>query len=213
MGWWIYEKRHDSTTATSKEEKGMKIAIDVGHMGKKGRSTDRGVVLNGYREADLVLDYCTVAFKHLEKNGHTVYLLTYNNYSTRQAFCTEISTDVHVQCHINSASAVGRYGRVLYREDNKVNSCVELAEMISDKLSRWVGNVLSKVDVKALKGDDRGYGCLMNDIPSLLFEPMFINNENHLRFMLYENGLTMIGTALATAINEWSNISRGAEGE
>jgi N-acetylmuramoyl-L-alanine amidase len=182
-------------------------------MGKKGRSTDRGSSFKGYRESDLVLDYCTVAFKQLEKNGHTVYLLTYGNYSARQTFCGEVNADVHVQCHINSANDIGRYARVLYREDNKVNSCVELAEMISEKLNRWVGNVLSKIDVIPLKGDDRGYGCLVNNIPSILFEPMFINNENHLRFMLYENGLVLIGTALAMAIHEWSNISRGSEGD
>lgn len=189
----------------------MKIVLDVGHMGKTSRPTDRGVTLNSYRESDLVLDYVTVAFKHLENNGHTVYLLTHTNYSRRKEFCDEIKADLHVQCHINSAESVGRYARVLLREDNIKESCEQLAEILSDKLRIWLGNRISKAEVVKLKGHERGYECLKENIPSLLLEPMFINNDAHLRFMLYENGLTMIGMALATAINEWSQIANSGD--
>ena len=182
----------------------MKIALDIGHMGKRSRPTDRGVTIANYRESDLVLDYTLVVFKHLESLGHTVYILSYDNYSKRKSFCDEVGIEVHIQCHINSAASVGRYARVLYREDNESESCKHLCEVISDKLIRWLGNKISKAEVIELKGNERGYECLKNNIPSILFEPMFINNDNHLRFMLYENGLIMIGMALATAIHEWS---------
>jgi len=180
----------------------MKIALDIGHMGKKSRPDDRGVTHNGYRESDLVLDYVSVAIKELEKNGHTVYLLTHENYSRRQDFCDEVKIDVHIQCHINSPD--GRYSLVECRDD-AADSCVALTEILSHQLKRWLGFVISKVDVRKLKGDERGYACMKQNIPSLIFEPLFLKNENHLRFMLYENGLVMVGKALAEGLNEWSS--------
>jgi N-acetylmuramoyl-L-alanine amidase len=179
----------------------MRIALDIGHMGKKSRPDDRGAANGSYKEADFALDYVTVARKLLEEAGHTTFLLAYDNYGKRHDFCEEIKADLHVQCHINSPD--GRYALIECRDDAS-ESCITLTEIMSHQLKRWLGFVISKVDVRKLKGDERGYNCLMKGIPSILYEPLFIRNDNHLRFMLYENGLVMIGNALAEGIIEWS---------
>ena len=83
--------------------------------------------------------------------------------------------------------------------------CRTVGPIIEELSSDYEGKaIVSKVDVKKLKGDERGYGCLMQGIPSILFEPLFIKNDNHLRFILYENGLVMVGNALAESIIEWT---------
>lgn len=179
----------------------MKIALDIGHMGKRNRPDDRGATFNGYREADLALDYTIIMRKLLENSGHTTIILSHDNYSKRHDYAKDQNCDLHMQSHVNSPD--GRYALIECRADAS-ESCLTLTEIMSHQLKRWLGPVISKVEVKKLKGDDRGYGCLMADTPSLLLEPLFIRNEAHLKYMLYEDGLTMIGHAVADAVNEWN---------
>jgi N-acetylmuramoyl-L-alanine amidase len=190
----------------------MRIALDIGHMGKRSSPNDRGAINSNYREASLSLKYATSAWHELEKLGHTTFLLCYDNYSTRQAFCDVVKADAHIQCHLNAAG--GKYALVAYREDAHLDSA-KLGATVSHKLETALGDVISKVEVRILRAEnkekgikeDRGYLCLKENIPSLLFEPLFIDNEDHLQFMLQENGLEKIGIALATAVDEWGKAT------
>jgi len=179
----------------------MKVAIDIGHMGKKSRQDDRGAEYNGYEETDLVLEYAIVARKRLEALGHTTFLMAHENYINRHAFCNDVKVDVHFQCHLNSPD--GRYALLLHSEDAG-ERCINLAEIMSHQFKRWLGSTISKVDVLAIKGDDKRYICLNPGSPSLILEPLFLKNDAHLKFMLHEEGLVMIGMAIAEAIHEWS---------
>jgi N-acetylmuramoyl-L-alanine amidase len=182
----------------------MRVALDIGHMGKRNRPLDRGATSGestGYIESSLALDYAVVSRKLLENSGHDVILLSYDNYSKRHDYCKDMNVDLHMQCHVNSPD--GRYALVMCRADAS-ESCLTLTEIMSHQFKKWLGKVISKVEVKKIKGDDRGYGCLMAEIPSLILEPLFIRNEAHLKYMLYEDGITMIGHAIADSVNEWS---------
>lgn len=182
----------------------MRIALDIGHMGKRSSPTDRGAVNSNYREANLCLKYGTSAWHELEKLGHTTFLLCYDNYSNRHSFCDVVKTDVHIQCHLNAAN--GRYALVAYRQDAHIDNA-KLGATVSHKLETALKDTISKVEVRVLTDKDRGYLCLKANIPSLLFEPLFIDNENHLQFMLQEGGLEKIGIALATAVDEWGRAT------
>lgn len=184
----------------------MRIALDIGHMGKKSSPADRGACNRNYREAELVLEYAVAAWKQLEHIGHTVYILCYDNYSKRQEFCDAIKADAHIQCHLNSAAAPGTYGLVVYRDDGHVDSA-KLCSIVSRHLREGLGEVVSKFEVKSLTKESRGYECLKPNMPSILFEPLFINNESHLNFMLNQNGLNTVGTCLADALDEWGKVT------
>jgi len=191
----------------------LRIALDIGHMGKKSSPADRGSVNGNHREAEIVLDYAVAAWKQLEHIGHTVYLLCYDNYSKRQEFCDAIKADAHVQCHLNSTSldtAPGSYGLVAYRADGHVDSA-KLSSIISRHLTEDLSEVVSQINVKALTKDGKGYGgygCLKSNMPSILFEPLFINNELHLNFLLNQNGINTVGTCLADALDEWGKVTK-----
>ena len=178
----------------------MKVAIDLGHQGKRSRQNDRGAEHNGYIETELVTEYATIARKQLESLGHTTFLLAYDNYSKRHAFCNDVNVDVHVQCHLNSPD--GRYALILH-SDSAGDNCIALTEHMSHQFKRWLGSNISKVDVLPIKGDDKRYVCLNPGSPSLILEPLFLKNDNHLHFMLHKEGLVMIGMAIAEAIHEW----------
>lgn len=184
----------------------MKVALDIGHMGKKSRPDDRGAVYNEYVEADFALEYAVIARKLLEAAGHQTFLLAHDNYIARHAFCNSVKVDLHMQCHVNSPD--GRYALLLHSEDAGDN-CLTFTEIMSHQLKKWLGSTISKVDVLPIKGDDRRFICLNPGSPSIILEPLFLKNDTHLKFMLHEEGLTMIGKAVAEAVVEWSKTQGG----
>lgn len=179
----------------------MRLALDIGHMGKKSRSGDRGAEYNGYVEADFALEYAVIARKLLEAAGHQTFLLAHDNYVARHAFCNNVKIDLHMQCHVNSPD--GRYALIIHSEDAGDN-CIAFTEIMSYQLKKWLGSTISKVDVWSIKGDDKRYICLNPGSPSIILEPLFLKNDTHLKFMLHEEGLVMIGKAIAEAVEEWS---------
>jgi len=181
----------------------VKIALDIGHIGKRSRPDDKGASHNGYVEADLVLDYVVAARKHLENAGHLVFLMAHDNYNKRHDFCTDMALDLHMQCHLNSPD--GRYSLIMIRDDAS-DDTIALTEIMSHKFKQWMGSTISKVDVKKLKGDDRGYACIAPDRPSLLLEPLFLKNDNHLKFLIRDDGIILLGKAIAESVNEWSQV-------
>jgi N-acetylmuramoyl-L-alanine amidase len=180
-----------------------KIALDLGHAGKVKNPRDRGAVYNDTRESDLVLLYAISARSHLEKEGHIVYLLCHDEYRNRKRFCKDIGIELHMQLHLNSAEKPGKYSLVEYREANR-KKCETLAKIIGTKFSNNLP--VSKNVIKTLKDKDRGYSCLMSTIPSLLIEPLFLNNKAHYKEMIEEDLLFTIGKILAEGVLEWIDL-------
>lgn len=182
----------------------MKVALDIGHMGKKSRPDDRGAVYNEYVEADFALEYAVIARKLLEAEGHQTFLLAHDNYIARHAFCNSVKVDLHMQCHVNSPD--GRYALLLHSDDAG-DDCIAYTEIMSYQLKKWLGSKISKVDVLPIRGDDKRFICLNPGSPSIILEPLFLKNDTHLKFMLHEEGLTMIGKAIAESVFEWEKTS------
>lgn len=178
----------------------MKIAIDVGHMGKSNKPGDRGAVYKKTKEANMALIYATSAYGHLEKAGQICYLMTYGNYSVRHTFCRNNSIGLHLQCHVNAGE--GDYSLIYCR---KGNPGIELAEILSSKFRASLP--VSKSKFLEINKSTRGYACLMNQIPSLLLEPLFLDNEKHYEALIDEDGCFTIGKAIAESVLEWMKLT------
>lgn len=184
----------------------MRIAIDIGHMGKVVSPNDRGAACGKVREADCALNYGVVAWHELERLGHNVYLICHGDYTARKEFVRRINADVHVQCHVNAGG--GKYSLLAYRDD-ALPGTASLCACMADELNAAIGSVISNVKVNTLKAVDRGYDCLLTQRISVLYEPFFIDNAAHLKRMTEPGGLALIGIALAKAIDTWWTKGKG----
>ena len=180
----------------------MVICIDVGHLGRTGKlKWDRGAVTQNAKEANVALLYAVIARGLLEAKGHNVYLLSYGTYSFRHTFARKkIKPDIHVQCHLNAGK--GSYSLFIHRKKDKEGK--RLAEILQSKFKVVETKLkLSKHKRKAINKGDRGYGCLMLGVPSVLFEPMFLDNPKHFNLLIKGDAISIIGKQLAEAISQW----------
>lgn len=175
--------------------KSYKICLDIGHMGKTSSPLDRGVVYKGSREADYTLLYAIAARGYLETAGYIVYLLCHGDYIERQKYCTANAFDLHIQCHLNACN--GNYSLVYCRENEKAKI---LAAIIADKFQD-LPILESKFEVAT--EETNGYNCMISTIPSLLIEPLFLDNEKHYKEIVEGNACFLIGKLLAEGILEW----------
>jgi N-acetylmuramoyl-L-alanine amidase len=187
----------------------MKVALDVGHRGKRGSSKwDRGAVYGRTRESDLVMLYVMSAMYHLEQLDHIVYILCHGNYKDRQQFCLDNDIDLHMQCHLNAGK--GSYGLIKLRKNQNARMLAEfLATLWEETLP--VSKVKIEEMVKTNGKTPRGYSCVMSRIPSLLLEPMFLDNDKHYKKLLEDNCLFDIGKTISDAVSEWGKIDKGGE--
>lgn len=179
----------------------MKIALDIGHMGKTSNQLDRGVIYKGARESDYALLYAVATKGHLEKHGHIVYLLCHGNYSARHQFCLDYNIDLHMQCHLNAGK--GQYGLIGMRKNNDGQ---ELADII---LAQWkeclpISKTVILPIVKNNGKRTRGWPCVMSEIPSLLLEPLFFDNDKHHELIVNGDACIRIGKAITKAILQWT---------
>jgi N-acetylmuramoyl-L-alanine amidase len=175
----------------------MRICLDVAHMGKVSRPRDRGAVYKTTKESNIVLLYAISAMGYLEKADHIVFLACHDDYSARQEFCRKAKVDLHLQCHLNAGK--GSYSLILYKENGAELLAQMLAVNLQDKLRQQITN--AKVE-KATK-HVRGFNCIMKDIPSLLLEPMFLDNDEHYEFLVYKAGTMELGKIIADTIIQW----------
>jgi N-acetylmuramoyl-L-alanine amidase len=174
----------------------MRIAIDIGHLGKSNKPLDRGASYKGTNESDMALIYGLSAYGHLESAGHTVYLLTYGNYTVRHTFCKNNSIGLHMQCHVNAGQ--GNYSLIYCRTGNEG---LELANEIALKFADVLP--VSKAKVEEINSDRRGYGCIMSTIPSLLLEPLFLDNDEHYEELIEGDACFDIGKCISEGVLEW----------
>jgi len=164
----------------------IRICIDIQHGGKPNRSKDRGATYLNYKEVYLVQDYAVKAYRYLsEYTDHDVFLVTSGSYRERHWWFNQHKMDLVLACHINSCVGVGAdYSLVEYFVAQKDNETTKKAAEI---FSKCFGEFLpvEKSIVKVIGKENRGKYCIWDvDCPSLLLEPLFINNPIHLDFAL-----------------------------
>jgi len=156
----------------------MKIAISLGHWGKKDR--DRGAVWRGIKEAHLAARYMVELAIALEERGHQVWMLTYGSLYDRQRYANKLGADLYLECHLNYADKPGNYGLILYDARNPKNK--GRAEKMAKMLTKKYGYTWKIKGIKSRK--DRGSKCIWyTKMPAFILEPAFINNaETMIKF-------------------------------
>jgi N-acetylmuramoyl-L-alanine amidase len=152
-----------------------RIVLDVQHMGKPNKPADRGASHNGYQEADLALNYATLAFQELTTKGYETFLITSGTYAERHVWVNRHGIDLYLACHLNAGG--GRYSLVEHYYDAGQRTR-EIAKIMAENFKTVLGTSAGKV--WEIPKDGRGAVCLSGTRPSaLLLEPLFIDNPQH----------------------------------
>ena len=168
-------------------------------MGKRSRFRDRGSIYGSNIESDMALQYAIVLRKLLETAGYITFLLAYDSYKARHQFCSDMDFDLHVQCHFNSSIRPANYSALIFRKRDKDGTA--LATIIK---SKWTSTFSTRCHLWPATHKDKGWWyCLAKSIPSIILEPLFINNEDHLELLYHYDGFYKIGRSTADAITEW----------
>lgn len=173
-----------------------RIVLDCQHMGKPHRPLDRGAVYGNLAEANLCLEYASVAYKALTASGFEPFLVTSSYYGQRAAFANQINADLYLACHLNSFSSLPRVHYSLveiseYAGQVTRSFAQHLAGIFEDKLP------VDESKIWEIKKGERGWTCINRvRAPALLLEPLFINRLGS----LVTKDMVLIGEAIAEAV-------------
>lgn len=176
----------------------MLVALDVGHIGKPVPINDKGARYKNLNEADMVLLYAVITRGLLESAGIQTILLCHTSYNSRHAFCKGTNVDVHLQLHLNAAK--GSYSLIGYRDTHK-HLCYPLARIMADEFEEILP--VSKCTLLEMTPRDRRIVCTMGGIPSLLVEPLFLDNDEHYDYILNGSGVEDIAEVITSSIVKW----------
>jgi N-acetylmuramoyl-L-alanine amidase len=181
----------------------LDVIFDVQHQSKITRPRDRGAIFENYKESDLVFNYVLKATKYLYENTvHNTFIMSYGNYYTRHWLVNKHNPSVYLACHLNSClNGVGKYSLVEYLTSQAENeNTKKLAELFSDNFKELLP--VEKSIIKVINNNNRGHYCLKNvKCPAVILEPLFINNPEHLDFIL--NNDYKIAGAIAKSVLEY----------
>jgi len=171
------------------------VAIDVGHIGKPNKLLDKGANYRKVNEADLVMLYAALARGWLEKEGIPTVFLTYGTYEERHKFCKEVGVELHLQCHLNAAK--GKYGLIGYRAKDSA-LCEPIADIFAKEFKEKLH--LAAVNKLVLEHNDRRRVCTVAGLPSLLLEPLFLDNPEHFEYLTVGDGIDDIAEAITCSV-------------
>lgn len=171
------------------------VAIDVGHIGKPNKLLDKGANYRKVNEADLVMLYAALARGWLEKEGIPTVFLTYGTYADRHKFCKQVGVKLHLQCHLNASN--GNYGLIGYRAKDSI-----ICEPVADIFAKEFKSKLNLIAVNklVLSKEDKRQGCTVAGIPSLLLEPLFLDNPKHFEYLTVGDGIDDIAEAITCSV-------------
>ena len=157
----------------------MKVALMLGHWGKRSRPKDRGATSGDAVEAHIAAKLLVASAIEIEKLGHEALMLTYDNYKEREEFANMMNSNFLFAFHLNSAEKPGNYGLILYDDRGPLNR--EYSKDLVFSLAkifpyRWT--------VKPLGHGDRGFNNIEWAImPAFIMEWGFVNNPDHVKFI------------------------------
>lgn len=180
------------------------VLLDAGHGGKDTGA--RGKTIN---EKDVTLDITLQVGNLLKQKGYEVdYIRTEDTYiapEERPLIANRINPAIFVSIHINSALVNTAMGIETYYYAPETNPDLFLQREEREKLARCVQTKL----ISKLKRPDRGakpgnYAVLRNsNMPSILTEVMFINNETEEALLKQGQIRTLAAQAIAEGIDEY----------
>lgn len=199
----------------------MKIALDIGHIGRTGkRAGDLGARHGNLHEADLVWRIVEGAWKAL-RDEHEVIILSHGSYASRHQFCNQNGVGIYLAGHVNAfSSSDPGYGAFFY--DPRTRSGDRLAACLAHEMMALAhGGVPTKTkskrkqyadyEAKAIKAAGDVWKNARFTIAGLrrpigiCCEPFFISNAENRKAFAHSNALIAVGEAYARGINAFLN--------
>jgi hypothetical protein len=191
------------------------IVLDRQHIGKPNNPSDLGAYseLTQEYEAHMVGQYLLETEWTLRRLGHRVVVLSDGYYGHRHKrannfFEKEGGACIYLAGHLNAGG--GEYAALFY--DHRSTMGATAAQFIGAQLAKlegldstksiearpgdWTSNAFNTID-----GIYAGRGC------GICLEPFFIDAKKH-RHLMSDDGLELVGTAVALGIDAWISSSK-----
>ncbi|WP_203293050.1 N-acetylmuramoyl-L-alanine amidase family protein [Luteirhabdus pelagi] len=172
-----------------------KIVIDLGHGGH-----DKGVVVNGISEKEVVLSLATKLRELAEESGIALrFTRSSDSFVTleeRIDFINKENPDVMLSLHVNSSDNEVEKGFEMYlpKDANRYTASHSKAEQLGKALAKHG-------DVKPIK--TANFYLLKNtSCPALFLEMGFLTNEADRNFLTSDYGRTVLAQSILEALND-----------
>lgn len=155
------------------------IVLDVQHLGKRSRPSDRGAVFKGLSEAEFNYHLAEDLKEALIKKGFNVRVLVMDvgkamDYPERHEWVNKRNVSLYLALHLNSARLLPKTFFSLFEFDYKNSVSERVAQIFASKFSK---NFKRPSYVKKLYPLMRGRVCIKGIKPTtlaVLCEPFFI---------------------------------------
>lgn len=204
---------------------GLKVAIDVQHLYRPSRPSDRGTVfqLEGgttVAEADIATGYAAAAAEYLRGAGAEVLvndparrqLVGY--YSQRNREATRWGAHCYLACHVNAGR--GSYCLMEYMDQaTAVGS--RTGRIAAARLANWIGSMLVQLGGilshrnNVLVHGDRGAVCIEGcgeSVAAVLVEPFFGDNPRE-QELATGRGVSLVGEWIGQGVASWWGAGHG----
>ena len=113
-----------------------------------------------------------------------------------------------LEIHLNSAPKPGNYSSVFYKSGS------EQTQKLSLELSSMLGKLTKTTKPKCIGIPEPGYDTerywfiTKTCVPAIIIEPLFINNDKHMEFLLEAGNLEAVGREIGKEIALWAGLKK-----
>ncbi|MBY2478182.1 N-acetylmuramoyl-L-alanine amidase [Clostridioides difficile] len=201
--------KHNTTPADPDNNNGAKtVMIDPGHGGSDSGTT--GKPLGGIKEKDYTLNTSLATTEYLRSKGINV-IMTRDTDKTlslgnRTALSNSLRPDLFTSIHYNASDTTGNGVEVFYKlEDKNGGTTKTLATNILNRILEKFNLKNRGAKTRALSTDatkDYLYVLRTNDMPAVLVECAFLDNEKDMSLLNTSSKVKEMGTQIGKGIEE-----------
>ncbi|MCC0783084.1 N-acetylmuramoyl-L-alanine amidase [Clostridioides sp. ES-S-0108-01] len=198
-----------NTTPTDPETSGAKtVMIDPGHGGSDTGTT--GKPLGGIKEKDYTLNTSLATTEYLRSKGINV-IMTRDTDKTlslgnRTALSNSLRPDLFTSIHYNASDTTGNGVEVFYKlKDKDGGTTKTLASNILNRILEKFNLKNRGIKTRTLSTDptkDYLYVLRTNDMPAVLVECAFLDNEKDMSLLNTSDKVKEMGTQIGKGIEE-----------
>ncbi|MDI0265871.1 N-acetylmuramoyl-L-alanine amidase [Clostridioides difficile] len=201
--------KHNTTPTDPDNNTGAKtVMIDPGHGGSDSGTT--GKPLGGIKEKDYTLNTSLATTEYLRSKGINV-IMTRDTDKTlslgnRTALSNSLRPDLFTSIHYNASDTTGNGVEVFYKlEDKNGGTTKTLATNILNRILEKFNLKNRGAKTRALSTDatkDYLYVLRTNDMPAVLVECAFLDNEKDMSLLNTSSKVKEMGTQIGKGIEE-----------
>ncbi|EQF26082.1 N-acetylmuramoyl-L-alanine amidase family protein [Clostridioides difficile CD160] len=200
--------KHNTTPADPDNNGAKTVMIDPGHGGSDSGTT--GKPLGGIKEKDYTLNTSLATTEYLRSKGINV-IMTRDTDKTlslgnRTALSNSLRPDLFTSIHYNASDTTGNGVEVFYKlEDKNGGTTKTLATNILNRILEKFNLKNRGAKTRALSTDatkDYLYVLRTNDMPAVLVECAFLDNEKDMSLLNTSSKVKEMGTQIGKGIEE-----------